>query len=246
MDMLPVPSRPENEQYEVTSRIEIIALLRELIASRTHVTVYYDGPNRFALTTVLAVNPEFEEIVLDASADPHDTDALLRASLLTVVALLDHVKVQFHASRAERIAYEGGTALRIRLPEAMLRLQRRNFYRIATPVARPLELTVPAGEEWPKPLTLRVVDLSCGGLGVAYQPPIRLELGWVLADCRLDLPEAGTIVAPLEVRFLMNTAGPGGTQRTRCGLQFVTLPGNATTLLQRYINKLERDRRSRS
>jgi hypothetical protein len=29
-------------------------------------------------------------------------------------------------------------------------------------------------------------------------------------------------------------------------LQFVTLPGNATTLLQRYINKLERDRRSRS
>jgi flagellar brake protein len=245
MDMTPLPDRPENEQYQLYSRAEIIALLRELAANHTLVTIYYDGTAQFVLTTILAVNPEFEELVLDTSANPRDTEALIRSGELTVVGLLDHVKVQFSATHVERFMFEGGDALRIRLPDSMLRLQRRNFYRIATPVVRPLEVVIPENNKRPR-TTVRVVDLSCGGVGVVYQTQLALELGMMIDGCRLDLPEIGSITCTLEVRFLMHTAGPGGTQRTRCGFQFVQLPPGTVTLLQRYINKLERERRSKT
>jgi len=244
MDMLPVPERPEDEQFRVHSRMEIIGLLRELIARHTLVTLYFGGSAQFVLTTILAVNPDSEEIILDTSSKPEDTAALMRSDEIAAVSLLDEVKIQFRAGRAERCAFEDGEAIRIRLPESMLRLQRRNFYRIETPVVRPLELVLPAGDGRAKPVALRVVDLSCGGVGVAYGPPMELELGTVIPKCRLDLPDVGTVTASLEVRFLMHTSGPGGAQRTRCGLQFLDLPAASTALLQRYINKLERERRS--
>jgi hypothetical protein len=66
-----------------------------------------------------------------------------------------------------------------------------------------------------------------------------------VANCRLELPDAGPLVATLEVRFQARNAGPGGTERTRCGMQFLNLPTGGMTMLQRYINKLERERRSK-
>jgi len=235
------------EQYQIYSRAEVLALLRELAESHTLVTIYYDGGDKFILTKVLSVNPEFEEIVFDASPDSRTSAALLASTRLVVVAFLDAVKLQFRASRAERSACQGGDAIRIRLPDSMLRLQRREFYRIATPLARPLKLVIPAGEGRSTPTELRVTDLSCGGMGVAAPtlPPLPLEPGATFAGCRLGLPDVGDITVTIEVRHVARGAGASGKTQTHCGLKFLALAPHNMTLLQRYINSLERERRSR-
>jgi c-di-GMP-binding flagellar brake protein YcgR len=246
MDRLPETEHPGLEQFQLYSRVEILALLREIAERRILVTIYFRGGERFVLTTVLGVNPEFEEIVFDASADPRDTEELLRSGTLVMVAFLDEVKVQFRAGRAERCTHEDGVALRVRVPDSVLRLQRREFYRVATPMTRPLVVTVPPTEPSAAPLRLRVADLSCGGVGVVGESPLLgLEPGAVLRHCRLELPGVGVIDASLEVRHIAQPRGGAAATQTRWGMRFVNLAPGSLTLLQRYINKLERERRAR-
>ena len=235
------------EQFRIHSRVEIIALMRALQDAHTLVAVYWDGGSRSIVTNVLAVDPEFEEIVLDAAAKDEDNASLLRSTPVTAVALLDQVKIQFQASRASQTVFEDAPALRVRLPDSLLRLQRRNFYRVATPVAKPLKVVVPPAGERAKSMELRVFDLSCGGVGVLQPgsaPPC--ERGTVLANCRIDLPEVGSITSAMVLRFAAAETGANGSPQVRCGFEFVDLPSSMMTAIQRYINKLERERRARA
>jgi hypothetical protein len=65
-------------------------------------------------------------------------------------------------------------------------------------------------------------------------------------NCRIDLPEVGMLAARLEVRTLFELTLPSGVQVHRAGCQFVDLPGSMLTLVQRYVIKIERQRKART
>ena len=64
-------------------------------------------------------------------------------------------------------------------------------------------------------------------------------------QCRIELPEVGTLVATLQVRGVFNVTLRSGGRATRVGCQFIRLPGPMVTLVQRYIIKVERERQAR-
>lgn len=230
------------ERYQLYSRIEILALLRVLIERRAPITVRFDGGEDFIVSALLAVNPDFEELVFDAAAQEAANRRLLAAPRLVFSASLDGVRIQFATQRAAPTTFEALAALRVRVPDMVLRLQRRDHFRIAPPLARPLELDAPdpAGGR----VKLRVLDISCGGLAVAIAPPgVALQTGELLRGCCVELPEGARIVFDAEVRSVEPGRAPGGA--SRCGLRFVNLPGRALTALQRYILRLDRERRAR-
>ncbi len=55
---------------------------------------------------------------------------ITESKLATFVTFLDQIKVQFNALRIEMTSFGGKPALRARLPDSLMRLQRRNFYRV--------------------------------------------------------------------------------------------------------------------
>ena len=57
------------ERFQVYSRVEILAVLRAIQAQRVLMTLYFNHGDEFILTTLLSVNPEFEEMVFDAGPD---------------------------------------------------------------------------------------------------------------------------------------------------------------------------------
>ena len=236
----------DHERYQVHSRFEIASLLRAVADSHIAVTVYFNQGAEFIVTNVLDVNPEFEELILDLGADDTANRRLLQCERMTVVAFLDHIRLQFQAQRAEETVHEQLPALRIRLPEVLLRLQRRNFYRIRTPVAKPIAASFPDPADRGRRVSLRIFDLSCGGVAlVAGEGEPALEPGTILEDCRIDLPEVGVLSTVLEVR---NAAKHGEGVRTnlrRYGCQFVGLPAALASAVQRYITKTERARAQR-
>ncbi|MDW8467985.1 MAG: PilZ domain-containing protein [Burkholderiales bacterium] len=155
---------------------------------------------------------------------------------------LDGVRIHFATQRAAPTVFDGLAALRVRVPETVLRLQRRDHFRVAPPLARPLELEAPhpAGGR----VRLRVLDISCGGAAVALAPPqLALAPGELLRGCAVELPGPVRLVFDAEVRSVEPGRGPGGA--TRCGLKFVNLPGAALTAIQRYVLQLDRERRAR-
>lgn len=229
-------------RFEIHSRVEILAILRSLIERRAPATVYFSRGEDFIVSGLLAVNPGFEELVLDPSADEAANRRLLRAQRLTLVSALDQVRIQFSVQSAQLTTWQKLPALRVRIPKSVLRLQRRDSYRIAPPLARPLVCSIPAAPGEARKHELRILDISCGGLAVLVSVErVPLEAGMMLEGCALQLPELGTVSFSAEVRSVAAAGGPGAGG-TRCGLRFADMPQQTVTLIQRYILKLERDR----
>ncbi len=240
------PASADYERYQVHSPVEIVSLLRGVVDSHALVTIFFNHGGDFIVTSLLSVNTEFNELVFDLGADRDANVHLLRSQRLNIVTYLDHVKLQFSSGSASQIVFDEMPALRIRIPESVLRLQRRNFYRLKTPVAKPLLVNLPHPVMIGDRLELRVLDLSCGGVAILVPELLTADVGTLLADCRIELPDFGPLKVSLEVRNSAIVPDAGGKKMRRLGCQFVDLPGPMVTQVQRYINKIERTRAAMS
>ena len=227
----------DDERYRIRSRMEIVGLLRSVAAHRELVSVQFGGgPDDFTVSAVLAVFPDVDQVVLDYGSDERAMQRLLQSTRLRIATQLDHVRVRFEADGVFAVAYEGAPALAIRVPDSMLRFQRRDTYRLKVPLGRPLLCEVPVGEHMRKPAQLRVRDISVDGIGLAeYSKDVIVAGGMVWTGCRIRLPDLGVLVVDIEVMH----AEEGDVRR--CGCRFRNLPFAMSNLIQRYITRVERE-----
>ena len=245
MNSGPEPEGRALEEFYVYARREVISILSEIAQRRATVTLYYRDGAEFITTLLLQVNPEFEELVFDQAQDPVLNTAVTASRSVVFVTFLDRIKTQFSAQRVESTAFEGRPALRIRLPDSVLRLQRRNYFRVASPRGRPLVCEIPLAAA--ASLKLVIGDLSVGGVAMLSGPPHEaLRPGAVFDDCRIDLPEHGVITTAIEIRNIAAQDGSDDSARLRIGGRFLNLSGPVAHLIQRYINLLERNRRAQN
>ena len=232
----PVDEIGDDDRFRIHSRMEIVGILRAVGTHRELVTVQFGGAADFVVSAVLAVNPDFEEVVLDYGADEAAMQRLLKAERLRITTQLDHVRIYFQGDVAEAVRFEDGVAFRIRLPESILRFQRRDSYRLKVPLGRPLLCDVPANDSGSERIALRVRDISVAGVGlIDYPKHFRVAVGMVWPGCRIQLPELGALTADLEVMH----ASDGDARR--CGCRFRNLPFPMQNLIQRYITRVERE-----
>ena len=230
------------ERFLVYDRFEILSILRRLQNKHEPVTMNLDSGD-FVLTMVLAVNSDFEEMVFDCGSDADANRRLMRAERLTLVANLEGIKVQFSVRRPDTTIFEGRPALRMRLPNIVLRLQRRDFYRI--PASLACEVALASGEKV-RVLELRVADLSLGGVAlVTDKTYVKFEIGQVLANCCMALGTQSTLSLDLLVKNLSEEYNRNGQRQLRIGCAFANLDRASETQVSRYIGQKERERRSR-
>lgn len=234
-------------QFQLRTRNEIIFILRGLLASTDHLTIYFNEGQDFLLSAVIQVDDE--GLVLDYGGNMEANARALAAERLFCVTTHDKIRIQFALRGLRQIVYEGRPAFRAALPESVLRLQRREYYRLTTPIAHPIKCQIPVMKEGGLCTTVmeaNVVDISGGGLAMMV-PPVGLifSSGDVFENCRIELPDVGVVITTLEVRNVFDVTLRTGSQVARAGCQFANLPGPMLTLIQRYIIKVERERKAR-
>ena len=235
-------------RFAIRAPAEIAYVLKQTLQTRQLVTAYLDGSQDFALTSVLAVLPETNEVMLDPGPDQAANKRLMAAKKIVLVTSHDQVKVKFAASSVQEVKYQGYPAFKIPLPRWVVRIQRREHYRIATPITKPLICTIPLPKrgEGVQAETI-VLDISGGGVALMdNHDALGFEVGETFEQCRIVLPEAGTLVISLEVRNAFDTPLKNGLSFRRCGCRFTDLKPSSENLVQRYIMHLERQRNSRS
>ena len=239
------PLNPETfARYAVRDRMEIIQLLRALADKRLLVTAYVDEAASF-VTVVLALEPNAETLILDASPDEALNRRALDAPHLTCMTRLDNVRIQFALVPLAAIRYEDGAALRARLPTSVLRLQRREFFRLTAPQWASLtcDITLGQADGTGRTVSAQILDISGGGLAIFVPPQdLTLEAGMKFDDCRLVLPDGEPLPVRLAVRNLFDIERANGTRARRAGCEFIGLSSAITARLQRYILRLQRDR----
>ena len=233
-----------DERFTLRSPAEIVALLRSLAKQNAMITVYFGQDREFILTTILAVNPEFNELVLDLGADARANKLLLQAARLKVVGYEGRIKVQFSANHAEAATHEGHSAFRMRIPGAVVRLQRRDFYRVQLPMGNPIKAYLQLFAGQPGDIReARLADISCGGVAMILSTgEFPIKVGQVYPACSINLPGLGTVSAAVEITYLSEAALKNGTTQRSAGCRFIKLPGPMQSMIQRYINKVERER----
>jgi c-di-GMP-binding flagellar brake protein YcgR len=233
-------------RYLVREHREIVHIMNALIGRREFVTAHL-GASSF-ITAVLAVSADGRAIIFGASPDEQVNGRATAGGEITCTARLERVRLQFALAAVERFAHDGYQALRAPLPDGVLRLQRREFFRLATPVAAPLMCTITHKDAQGrrKSIPVRVLDISSGGVAVVV-PPADLPLapGMAFDDCRLSLPDSEPLAVRITVRNLFHIDRHNGARVWRAGCEFVDLSNTLMARIQRYIFKLERERNAR-
>lgn len=238
----------EYSRFLLHSRSEILAVLRVLINKGAMITVHFDEGRSFLLTTMIALSADNREFIIDVGGDDEMNRRALLATKLIFTTLIDKVKVQFSLNKLSPTQSEGRAAFLGSVPETLLRLQRREFFRLSTPIANPVKLKamVRRGDNSVQHVELPLVDVSGGGVGLMVTPEQSqfFQKGDILPDCKVMLPKEGLLVATLSVRTLFPVTTRHGSRLVRLGCEFVGLPALRLTMLQRYITRVERERKA--
>jgi c-di-GMP-binding flagellar brake protein YcgR len=236
----------DESRYLLRSRSDILFVLRSMLRSRDLIAVHVEGSPEFLLSALLAV--EDAGLVFDCGADAAMNRRALAAERLILTAAHDKVRIQFVLPWLRHTLHHGQPALAAPVPESLLRLQRREYYRLVAPVAQPLRCTLallgPGGER--QTIDAQIIDISGGGIavmgslaGTEFVPEQEFE------SCRLELPDIGRIDAGLRVRNVFQITLRSGARVKRYGCQFLRMPHAMQSMIERYIMKVERDRKAR-
>jgi c-di-GMP-binding flagellar brake protein YcgR len=236
------PARADHSQYTVGSRLEISQILTGIMRHGALVSAAIGG-TEFFLTSILAIDDEHDCLLLDCARDPRQNQHALNKRSLACSTALDKVRIEFTCDHVVAATHGGREAFQTRLPRKMMRLQRREYYRMPTPIVSPVKCTLTiAKSDASAKIDLNLHDISCGGIAVVtpaeiFTPVLGNEYG-----CTIHLPGASTVQTQVRAcnAFPLKLANGKITQRS--GFAFVTLPQGMLSAIQRYIMNLERQR----
>lgn len=237
-------SPSDHESFWVRQSAEVERILRELCRTESLLTLYAENGEDSSPSRVMEVDGTLKKLKLDCGPDETINARLAHSRSITVVANQHGIHIQFSAPAPVLDVDKGGRAWQLPWPDKLLRLQRRESYRLGTSLVHPIRCLVQTQQGT---LETTLMDISVGGVAIlAYEGGRFLETGQVLQGCRITLPDtAGEISCSLRIVNTFEVRLSNGRLSHRAGCQFVNLPASAETEIQRYILKTERERRSR-
>ena len=243
--MPPTDTANDLSRCQLTELAPIAQLLQELQRRQLPISIRLEDNDVWCASSVLAVEADASRLVLDASAAESVNICLERGKPVHVHAQLDRVDVRFVLARLARQTFQERKAFAAPLPERVLHLQRRELYRLATPLS-----------EWPwcevshttdaPPVRMRVADIGSGGMALLHELPAdTLPVGTMLHECKLQIPGGAALLVDVRVCNERTVQRPDGSTQRRTGVAFENLPQSAQNHISRYIFSVDRLRNAR-
>jgi c-di-GMP-binding flagellar brake protein YcgR len=230
------------ERFHVTGTLPIAFLLVGFARTSDQFSVSFRGGEEMMLTTLLDAQPAGDRLIFDCSGSTEINQRFLQSERNVFSGRPGGIQVQFTTGRASEVAFDGGKAFAVALPKYVVRLQRRDTFRIETPRVRPLQFFGRLMDS--QLLNFPAHDISVAGLGVtALTLPDGLAPGNRLGNCHFALSEDDReLFFSATICHVTPQVGRTGQQQWRIGLRFESLPAVEENRIQRYIARIERER----
>lgn len=229
-------------RFHVTGARPVAFLLTGFTKTADQFSVFCNAGDDSFLTTLLAVFPEKNQLIFDCSGSSESNRRLLASQQAIFVGHPGGIRVQFTCGPVMELIYGGEKAFAVHLPKVIVRLQRRESFRIETPRLNPLQFfgRASGGEQ----LKLPIHDISVTGIGLtASSEPVGLASGMRLEKCHFALPgDEHDLFFNATVAQVSERAMRGSLRQWHIGLQFNKLSGAEENRIQRYIARIERER----
>ncbi len=232
-----VDSLHEDERYVLRTRRDILPHFVALSKSRAPIQLVVRQLGASMTSNLIALDPAFEELVFDGSALP-GVERLDGSAGLSAEIHLDDVWYRFEAGHVTVVQGYGRPAFRARIPDKLLRMQRRDSIRYPVPGVNPPVCEIRLGKGDDGVLRLPAIDLSDSGISLRIDDAqVNLAVDTTLEGCMLHLPDIGAIACGLAVKYLSPFAGG---DRRRMGCRFTNVQAVSLDHLTRYVLRLER------
>ena len=231
------------EKFLLHSPLEIDNVLQDLARRPELITAYFDNGKGYILTTLIAVLRERGLLVFEPGPDDEMNRRLLSAGRMTCMAKHHDISVRFNTEPVQTARYQGQKVFAAPFPESLFRMQRREYFRVSTPILNPLQcrLTMPNDEQ----LELSLSDISAGGLAL-IDPSLQFEAesGQIFESCQLRIPDENPLTIDLMVRNLYLQGEDSLHPQIKIGCSYVRLGGETGSFIRRYVNRLQIQQKS--
>ncbi|HLO64338.1 MAG TPA: flagellar regulator YcgR PilZN domain-containing protein [Azonexus sp.] len=244
-----IDRRDEYAQYILDQQPDILFYLQLLARQSEPISAYIDDGRQSFLTALLAVDAESGTLFLEPPLSDETRLAARQATTITLIARLEGVKTLFRIN-AVRETQGNHSTLTAPLPATLLRLQRREFFRLEPPTNPPIHcgIAIEHPASGIQTHVLPVLDISAGGISLQAPTTLAndLEPGGIFQDCRLDIPEECVLQINLQVQKVVEISTNADQHKLRVGCSFVGMPAMRLATIERYITRIERERTARN
>ncbi len=236
----------EYAQYVLDQPQEICFYLKALARQGELINVYLGDGQQSFLSTLLNVDENNGKLIFDPPQSMDLVQQAQQAQHMTLAVRLEQVKILFRVGAPQITAYDNRPALSTEIPHMLLRLQRREFFRLelagTPPIRCSIHLKSPQTNQ--HLVELNVLDISAGGLRLEAPTSLlqSLEPGIILQDCRLDIPDEPILLIDLQLLKVVEISTLAGSHKLRLGCSFHGIPAIRLATIEHYIARVERER----
>ena len=191
---------------------------------------------------LLDIDIENNCIYIDDVKDLKKRNQVLTSKSVTITSQTNGIKLLFPANVVGKAIYKGAFALKLAFPEYLLKLQRREFFRARPPMDHQLkcQLNYNLGS-----VKIDIADISEGGINlIDRNNSLFIKQKSVLKACQITLPHLGSIETDLMVHRIVYPDTNNPNQGKYIGCEFIAPSNMLSSLVRRYIWKVERYSRS--
>ncbi len=238
-------AQPGEEDFIVRHDLQVLQILKALKDEENDLKVSFNHAEDDYLTRIIHIAADHQHLYLDITID-EAFNKRMAASPELLIHKDNGIRIKWKAQKHSVAKMSDGHALKMEVPQELVRLQRRELFRLKPPMLNPIpcEIPVPDSEnpEMIKSIQYNLADVSLGGIGLIIQNDLHpsIEVGATFEGCKIDFPDLGQALLNLEVRNIVSLNSDKPEEKHRVGLEFKKPSRISEGLIQKYTFNLER------
>lgn len=228
--------------FSIQNPKQIISHLLLLCKNKSLLSARFGIDNEFFITTLLGIDEKNNTVVLDYGPKEDLNQRLLNSDKIALDTEYNGIKVSFTGAALRKILYKGEPAFSMPIPKLLYWMQRREYYRVKSPLSKPCYCQLVLKDK--EPINLKLYDISLSGfamLNVSKEVSDMLIPGTIFEKCKLILSGAGEGMISFEicVKYIINPNKLEKIQKIGC--KFIKLTFPVEEAIQRYMQQVQRE-----
>ncbi len=230
----------EQSDHIVLDERQIINYLALLINEKALINLNI-GNNESFITTLIAIDTDKHILLFDYGPKEYLNRQLPDTSSAVFHTVYSGIKIKFEGKNITKICYQGDAVFAMPIPESMLWLQRRQFYRVKSPLSKNSHLKLNVEGQV---ISLRLYDISIPGFSLLNDSePLNRILTPTQAfkDCRLTLDGLEEDSVEFVVLYCIPLNPNKPDKILKIGCRFTSISPAFESCIQRYMQQIERE-----
>lgn len=232
----------DETSFSIQNPKQIINHLSLLFKKKCLITASFGTNKESYITTLLEINEKNNTVFFDYGPKEDLNQHLLQTNKVRFNTKYTGIKVSFVGEELKKISYKGEPAFSMPVPKSLYWMQRREYFRVKSPLSKSsyCQLLVKDRE----PVNLKLYDISLTGfalLNVSKEISELLIIGQSFEQCKFVLADTGESLLSFEVtnKYIIN---PNKIQKIqKIGCKFINITRPIEELIQRYIQQIQRE-----